>query len=136
MIGAYFLGVLIILLFLLFSKVDSRGLREFNQGKPVKSDTLDLLQGALQSKRSHTSHWDINSTESRRLYIYPFLWSGRHISFCPRTFRSRRQPKSQHCQRRILEIAYFRIHSWRNQSPSNEPFRNFLSWDVFGREIG
>lgn len=44
MIGSYFVGLLIILLFLLFSEVDSRGLREFNQGKPVKSDTLNLLK--------------------------------------------------------------------------------------------
>ena len=44
MIGTYFLGVLIILLFLLLSKVDSRGLRNFNQGKPLKSDTLDLFK--------------------------------------------------------------------------------------------
>ena len=44
MIGSYFVGLLIILLFLLFSEVNSRGLREFNQGKPVKSDILNLLK--------------------------------------------------------------------------------------------
>ena len=44
MIGTFLVGVLIILLFLLFSKIDSRGLRNFNQGKPVKSDTMDLFK--------------------------------------------------------------------------------------------
>ena len=50
MIGSYIMGTFIVLLFLLFSKVDSQGLRYYNQGKPVKSDTLDLLKELYNPK--------------------------------------------------------------------------------------
>ena len=50
MIGSYIVGAFIVLLFLLFSKVDSQGLRDYNQGKPVKSDTLDLLKELYNPK--------------------------------------------------------------------------------------
>ena len=50
MIGSYLLGTFIVLLFLLFSKVDSKGLRDYNLGKPVKSDTLDLLKELYNPK--------------------------------------------------------------------------------------
>lgn len=50
MIGSYISGAVIILIFLLFSKVDSQGLRDYNQGKLVKSDTLDLLKELFNPK--------------------------------------------------------------------------------------
>ena len=50
MIGSYIAGAVIVLIFLLFSKVDSQGLRDYNQGKPVKSDTLDLLKELYNPK--------------------------------------------------------------------------------------
>ena len=50
MIGSYIVGAFIVLLFLPFSKVDSQGLRDYNQGKPVKSDTLDLLKELYNPK--------------------------------------------------------------------------------------
>lgn len=50
MIGSYIVGAFIVLLFLLFSKVDSQRLRDYNQGKPVKSDTLDLLKELYNPK--------------------------------------------------------------------------------------